>query len=87
MKHGTFEQQASIGGLYRVHNSILLYLGAVAYNEKSTVKYIRGGVYNSIFYYLPADVYKLYNRRILYMLGGEYIGGGEYSSRQRCVHW
>ena len=22
-----------------------------------------------------------------YMLGGEYIGGGEFSSRQRCVHW
>ena len=21
------------------------------------------------------------------MLGGEYIGGGEYSSRQRYVHW
>ena len=33
MKHGIFKQQASIGGLYRVHNSILLYLGAVAYNE------------------------------------------------------
>ena len=28
------------------------------------LKYIRGCVYNSIFYYLPADVYKLYNRRI-----------------------
>ena len=24
VKHGTFEEQASIGGLYRVHNSILL---------------------------------------------------------------
>ena len=23
VKHGTFEEQASIGGLYRVHNSIL----------------------------------------------------------------
>ena len=22
-----------------------------------------------------------------YMLGGECIEGGEYSSRQRCVHW
>ena len=34
VKHGSFEQQASIGGLYRVHNSILYYLGAVAYNQK-----------------------------------------------------
>ena len=31
---------------------------------KSTVKYIRGGVSNSIFDYLPAVGYKLYNRRI-----------------------
>ena len=48
-------------------------------------KYIRGCVYNSIFYYLPGDVYKLYNRRIHFRR--EYKGGGEYSSRQRCVHW
>ena len=34
MKRGTFEEQASIGGLYRVHNSILEYVGAVAYNVK-----------------------------------------------------
>ena len=27
-------------------------------------EYIRGCVFNSIFYYLPADVYKLYSRRI-----------------------
>ena len=31
---------------------------------KSTVKYIRGGVSNCIFDYLPAVVYKLYNRTI-----------------------
>ena len=104
------------------------------------LKYIRGCVYYSIFYYLPADMYKLYNSRRIhvrwrvhrrwrvqqsttlytlvtteylstyevacttvyyiifqptctgctteeYILGREYIGGGEYSSRQRCVHW
>ena len=34
---------------------------------KSTAKYIRGGVSNSIFGYLPAVVYELYNRRIEYM--------------------
>ena len=28
------------------------------------LKYIRGCVYKSIFYYLPTDVYKLYNRTI-----------------------
>ena len=27
-------------------------------------RYIRGCVYNSLLYYHPADVYKLYNRRI-----------------------
>ena len=32
--------------------------------NQSTVKYIRGGVSNSIFNYLPTVVYKLYNRRI-----------------------
>ena len=60
------------------------------------LKYIRGCVYNNIFDYLSADVYKLYNRRSSYPRPpqslnpsgrGEYIGGGEYSSRQRCVHW
>ena len=34
MKHGTFEEEARIGGLYRVHHSILEYLEAVAYNVK-----------------------------------------------------
>ena len=34
---------------------------------KSTAKYIRGGVSNSIFDYLPAVVHKLYSRRIEHM--------------------
>ena len=96
------------------------------------LKYLRGCVYNSIFYNLPADVYRLYGhvrwrvhralkvqwsttlctlvtteyfnyirgcvttvQSIIFLptrtsctntLGGEYIRGGKYNSRQRCVH-
>ena len=56
-------------GLYRVHNSILYYLRAVAYNQQYITVHTRWRVpgtrhtvYNSIFNYPPAIVYKLYKR-------------------------
>ena len=58
-------------GLYRVHNSMLHYLRAVAYNQYYSIVHTRRRVlgtrhtvYNSMFGYLPAAVYKLYNRAI-----------------------
>ena len=51
---------------WRVHRRWRVQQSATLCTLKTTecLKYIRGCVYNSIFSYVPAELYKLYNRRI-----------------------